>query len=238
MVASCSSCFDLKWANSPLLLIPTALASRPIERLIDTAVERFATVPSPMTSILFEHFHGAVTRIAPTANRCPPPRTRLEPLHPLRMDRPGRHRRQHQLDTRNIRRPAARANDPSLAQLPRRRPSRRRHPRRLRPQLPATPRHQAPLRPRQRLPPQPQHRSLTRPPKQPAQRSQDPDPRSNLGESGSDFPRAISLAKPRPTRIGPARRSEPDGSAPLAALRPERRQISPSARNPRGELSR
>ena len=33
------------------------------DALIDTAVERFATVPSPMTSILFEHFHGAVTRI-------------------------------------------------------------------------------------------------------------------------------------------------------------------------------
>jgi FAD/FMN-containing dehydrogenase len=34
--------------------------------LIDTAVERFADVPSPMTSILIEHFHGAVTRIGST----------------------------------------------------------------------------------------------------------------------------------------------------------------------------
>jgi FAD/FMN-containing dehydrogenase len=34
--------------------------------LIETLVERFATVPSPMTAILLEHFHGAVTRIAPT----------------------------------------------------------------------------------------------------------------------------------------------------------------------------
>jgi FAD/FMN-containing dehydrogenase len=33
------------------------------DRLIDTAVERFASAPSPMTSILFEHFHGAVTRV-------------------------------------------------------------------------------------------------------------------------------------------------------------------------------
>ena len=31
--------------------------------LIDTAAERFATVPSTMTAILLEHFHGAVTRI-------------------------------------------------------------------------------------------------------------------------------------------------------------------------------
>jgi FAD/FMN-containing dehydrogenase len=33
------------------------------DELIDVAVERFATVPSPMTAILFEHFHGAVTRV-------------------------------------------------------------------------------------------------------------------------------------------------------------------------------
>jgi FAD/FMN-containing dehydrogenase len=39
--------------------------------LIDTAVERFAAVPSPMTAILFEHFHGAVTRIAPEATAVP-----------------------------------------------------------------------------------------------------------------------------------------------------------------------
>ena len=39
--------------------------------LIDTAVERFAAVPSPMTAILFEHFHGAVTRIDPTATAVP-----------------------------------------------------------------------------------------------------------------------------------------------------------------------
>src|SRR5438105_5011320 len=36
------------------------------DQLIDTAVERFATAPSPMTAILLEHFHGAVTRVGPT----------------------------------------------------------------------------------------------------------------------------------------------------------------------------
>jgi FAD/FMN-containing dehydrogenase len=41
------------------------------DALIDTAVERFATVPSPMTAMLFEHFHGAVTRVAPTATAVP-----------------------------------------------------------------------------------------------------------------------------------------------------------------------
>jgi FAD/FMN-containing dehydrogenase len=41
------------------------------DALIDTAVERFASVPSTMTAILFEHFHGAVTRIAPTDTAVP-----------------------------------------------------------------------------------------------------------------------------------------------------------------------
>jgi FAD/FMN-containing dehydrogenase len=41
------------------------------DALIDTAVERFATVPSTMTAILFEHFHGAVTRVGPTDTAVP-----------------------------------------------------------------------------------------------------------------------------------------------------------------------
>ena len=41
------------------------------DELIDTAVERFATVPSPMMAILFEHFHGAVTRIGATETAVP-----------------------------------------------------------------------------------------------------------------------------------------------------------------------
>jgi len=41
------------------------------DALIDAAVERFAGVPSTMTSILFEHFHGAVTRVAPTDTAVP-----------------------------------------------------------------------------------------------------------------------------------------------------------------------
>jgi FAD/FMN-containing dehydrogenase len=39
--------------------------------LIDTAVERFAASPSPLTAILLEHFHGAVTRVAPTEAAVP-----------------------------------------------------------------------------------------------------------------------------------------------------------------------
>jgi FAD/FMN-containing dehydrogenase len=39
--------------------------------LIDTCIERFATTPSPMNAILFEHFHGAVTRIGATDTAVP-----------------------------------------------------------------------------------------------------------------------------------------------------------------------
>jgi FAD/FMN-containing dehydrogenase len=41
------------------------------DELIDIAVARYATVPSPMTAILFEHFHGAVTRIGATDSAVP-----------------------------------------------------------------------------------------------------------------------------------------------------------------------
>jgi len=41
------------------------------DALIDTAIERFATVPSTLSSILFEHFHGAITRIDTTDTAIP-----------------------------------------------------------------------------------------------------------------------------------------------------------------------
>jgi FAD/FMN-containing dehydrogenase len=41
------------------------------DELIDIAVERFTTVPSPMTAILLEHFHGAVTRVGVTETAVP-----------------------------------------------------------------------------------------------------------------------------------------------------------------------
>jgi FAD/FMN-containing dehydrogenase len=39
--------------------------------LIDVAIERFESVPSPMNGILFEHFHGAVTRVGATDTAVP-----------------------------------------------------------------------------------------------------------------------------------------------------------------------
>lgn len=41
------------------------------DELIDIAVERFARVPSAMSAILFEHFHGAVTRVGTTETAVP-----------------------------------------------------------------------------------------------------------------------------------------------------------------------
>jgi FAD/FMN-containing dehydrogenase len=41
------------------------------DELIDTVIQRFESIPSPMSVILFEHFHGEVTRIAPTATAVP-----------------------------------------------------------------------------------------------------------------------------------------------------------------------
>ena len=41
------------------------------DELIEIAVERFAAVPSSMTAILLEHFHGAVTRIGQTETAVP-----------------------------------------------------------------------------------------------------------------------------------------------------------------------
>ena len=41
------------------------------DQLIDVAVERFTTVPSQMSAMLLEHFHGAVTRVDPTETAVP-----------------------------------------------------------------------------------------------------------------------------------------------------------------------
>jgi len=41
------------------------------DELIDTMVERFSSVPSPMNAILLEHFHGAVTRVGVTDTAVP-----------------------------------------------------------------------------------------------------------------------------------------------------------------------
>ncbi len=41
------------------------------DEAIDTMVDRFAACPSPMTAMLFEHFHGAVTRVGASDTAVP-----------------------------------------------------------------------------------------------------------------------------------------------------------------------
>lgn len=41
------------------------------DALIDAAVERFSSTPSPMNALIFEHFHGAVTRVGVTDTAVP-----------------------------------------------------------------------------------------------------------------------------------------------------------------------
>ena len=41
------------------------------DELIDLAIERFATTPSPLNAILLEHFHGAVTRVGVSDSAVP-----------------------------------------------------------------------------------------------------------------------------------------------------------------------
>ena len=118
--------------------------------------------PSPMTAILFEHFHGAVTRVGVDRHRRAAPRAGLEPPASRRC---GPTRPTPTPTSRWTRETFAALRphlaERPLAQLPRRRPGRRRDPGRLRPELRPARRGQAPLRPRQRLPPQPQHRPLS-----------------------------------------------------------------------------
>jgi FAD/FMN-containing dehydrogenase len=45
--------------------------SSPDDELIDSLVAAYAEVPSPMTAILFEYFHGAVTRVGATETAVP-----------------------------------------------------------------------------------------------------------------------------------------------------------------------
>ena len=89
------------------------------DELIDTVVERFTSVPSPMTVVLLEHFHGAVTRIGVTDTAVPHRTQGLEPPRAVRVDGSGGHGREHRLDARDAQGPGAPPRRATLAQLPR-----------------------------------------------------------------------------------------------------------------------
>ncbi|MGH3137912.1 MAG: FAD-binding oxidoreductase [Gaiellaceae bacterium] len=62
---------DGAYPRSALYYWKSNFLSQLDDGLIDTAVERFASTPSPMNGILFEHFHGAVSRVGPTETAMP-----------------------------------------------------------------------------------------------------------------------------------------------------------------------
>lgn len=49
----------------------SSFASALDDGLIETTIERFAATPSPLNAVLFEHFHGAVTRVGVTETAVP-----------------------------------------------------------------------------------------------------------------------------------------------------------------------
>ena len=130
------------------------------DELIDIAVERFATVPSPMTAILLEHFHGAVTRVGVTETAVPHRDEGWNLLIPSVWTDPADNEANIAWSRETFAAMRPHFGDRPLAQLPRRRPGRGRHPRGLRPELRPAQRGQAAVRPGQRLPPQPQHRAV------------------------------------------------------------------------------
>ncbi len=138
------------------------------DALIDVAIDRFAVHPSTMSGILFEHFHGAVTRIRATETAVP----HREPGWNLVLPSVWLDPAETEANVAWTRDTHAALREhlvrPTLAQLPRRRPGRRRGARCVRPELGPAGRGQAPGGPRQRVPSQPQHpagltyRSVTR----------------------------------------------------------------------------
>ena len=98
-------------------------------------VDRFADVPSTMSAIILEHFHGAVTRIDPTATAVPHRDAGFNLLLPSEWVDPADTVKNIPWTKDTFAAVSEHLAARPLAQLPRRRPGRRRHPRSLRPQL-------------------------------------------------------------------------------------------------------
>ena len=66
-----SAMLDAGYPRGALNYWKSSFVSELSDSLIDKAVARFAVTPSPMNAILIEHYHGAVTRVAPTDTAVP-----------------------------------------------------------------------------------------------------------------------------------------------------------------------
>ena len=117
------------------------------DELIDTMVERFASVPSPMTAILLEQFHGAVTRVGVTDTAVPHRAPGWNLLIPSEWMDPAETDANIAWTRETHRAFAPHLRERALAELPRRRSGRQRRPRRLRAELRAAARRQAPVDP-------------------------------------------------------------------------------------------
>ena len=105
------------------------------DELIDLAAERFASVPSPMTTLLFEHFHGAVTRVGVTDTAVPHREEGWNLVIPAVWTDPADSDENIRWTKDTHAAFGEHLTEGALAQLPRRRPGRRRDPRRLRAEL-------------------------------------------------------------------------------------------------------
>ena len=207
--------------------------------LIDTMIERFATVPSPMSGDPARALPRRGDPVPVTETAVPAPRARLEPPASRRSGSDPAATDANIAWTRETLRGAAPSTSrPPLAELPRRRPGRRRHPRGVRPELRPAGRGQAPLRPGERLPPQPQHRpgrvpaigaSATSGREAPRGRIPRPDLSSLRGSGGSSSSasrRCSTLRERTPISRPPRRPARARRRAPRGSGTPRRAEVS------------
>jgi FAD/FMN-containing dehydrogenase len=69
--AAMNCLFDAGFPKGALNYWKSSFLATLDDAAIDTMIERFGAVPSPMSALLLEHFHGAATRVPPTATAFP-----------------------------------------------------------------------------------------------------------------------------------------------------------------------
>ena len=197
--------------------------------------QRFATVPSPMTAILFEHFHGAVTRVGVDRHGGAASQRVVEPR---RSPASGRIRR---------RRTRTSVDEGQHAALKEHLDGRRwlnyladdqgdERSARLRAELRASRRGQAQVRPAQRVPAEPEHRAVAT---RPGRRAQAASAVNGDGaeplEDGLSLPQRVLRRRSARGRAGrsPGRRRSPTPASPPQLRRKARRLVHSAPETPR-----